>query len=221
MKYQSQMLADTRSSVLKRIRNPEDREAWERFYDLYADFIFSLARRRGLQEADASDVVQIVLIELAQKIGEFEYSRAKGRFRSWLATCTSHRIKDALRKRHRRQKREVTGLDHNERRTEYIMRHADPAKTDFEMMIEQEWQDAIKDHALRETREHVSAKQFELFHAYVIEEWPVDRVMNTYAVSRDQVYQAKRRVGLVFDAALKEAEREMEAPEKSSNNKRK
>ena len=210
MKYQSQMLADTRSSVLQRVRNPEDRQAWERFYDLYADFIFSLARRSGLQEADSADVVQAVMIELAGKMGRFEYDRKKGRFRSWLATCTSHRIKDAMRVRQRRQKREVAGLDQNERRTEYILRHADPAKTDFDRMVEEEWQDAIKDHALVETRKNVSAKQFELFHAYVVEEWTVDRVMKTYNVSRDQIYQAKRRVGVVFDSAIQVAERVLE-----------
>lgn len=210
MKYRSKCLDDTRSSVLKRVRNPEDVEAWERFYDLYADFIFSLGRRSGLQEADAADVVQSVLIELAGKIGQFEYDREKGKFRSWLATCAGYRIKDAQRVHQRRQQREVTGLNHSEHRTESILRHADPARNDFETIVEEEWREALIDRALRETRKNVSAKQFELFHAYVIEEWSVDRVMKTYNVSRDQVYQAKRRIGQVFDAALQEAERELE-----------
>jgi RNA polymerase sigma factor (sigma-70 family) len=210
MKYRSKCLADTRSSVLKRVRNPDDVEAWERFFDLYADFIFSLARRSGLQEADAADVVQSVLIELTGKIGQFEYDPGKGKFRSWLATCAGYRIKDALRVRERHQQREVTGLDHREHRTEYILRHADPARNDFETIVEEEWREALIDRALHDTRKNVSSKQFELFHAYVIEEWPVDRVMKTYNASRDQVYQAKRRVGQVFDTAVQEARRALE-----------
>ena len=58
----------------------------------------------------------------------------------------------------------------------------------------------------------VAPKQFSLFHAYAIEEWPVAKVMKTYGVTRDQVYQAKRRVGKVFTAAVQEAERTLDRP---------
>ena len=79
-------------------------------------------------------------------------------------------------------------------------------------MADEEWVALVRERALRDTREAVSAGQFSLFHAYVIENWPVERVMKTYGVSRDQVYQAKRRVGKIYTAAASQAHRTLEKP---------
>ena len=51
----------TRASLLVRIRDPEDKDAWRQFVAIYAPLIHGLARRRGLQDADASDLTQEVL----------------------------------------------------------------------------------------------------------------------------------------------------------------
>ena len=212
MKYRNPHLADTRSSVLQKIRDPENTSAWERFFDQYADFIFSLARRSGLQTADADDVLQTVLIEVAKAIQTFEYDRTKGKFRSWLATCTRHRINDLLRVKYRRAAREVGGFDSTEGRTEFLLRQADPGPDQFQEMADEEWATLIRNQALRKTQTTVSPKQFSLFHAYAIEEWPIAKVMKTYGVTRDQVYQAKHRVGKIFTAAAQAAEDELDQP---------
>jgi len=212
MKYRNPQMAETRSSVLKKIRDPENDAAWERFFDQYGNYIFTLARRSGLQDADADEVLQAVMIEVAKKIRTFEYNRGKGKFHSWLATCVNHRVIDILRANARRNSREVHGLDRSETQTEFILRQADPGPDQFQEMADEEWTTLVRDAALRKTRDAVSPKQFELFHAYAIEEWPVEKVMKTYGVSRDQVYQAKRRVGQVYTAAAAEAEAELNTP---------
>ena len=212
MKYRNHHLTGTRSSVLRKIRDPENASAWERFFDQYADFIFSLARRSGLQAADADDILQTVLIEVAKSIQTFEYDRTKGKFRSWLATCAQHRITDLLRVKYRREARIIGGLDRTEERTEFILRQADPGPDRFQKMADEEWAALVRDRALHATKAAVAPKQFSLFHAYAIEEWPVAKVMKTYGVTRDQVYQAKRRVGKVFTAAVQEAERTLDRP---------
>lgn len=212
MKHRNPQWADTRSSVLKKIRDPENDSAWERFFDQYGDYIFTLARRSGLQDADADEVLQTVMIEVAKKIRTFEYNRGKGKFRSWLATCVSHRVKDLLRVKYRREAREIHGLDRSETQTEFILRQADPSPDQFKEMADEEWTALVMDSALRKTKAQVSPMQFQLFHAYVIEEWPVEKVMKTYGVSRDQVYQAKRRVGQAYSAAAQDAEQELDRP---------
>ena len=58
----------TRPSLLIRIRNAGDREAWQQFVDLYAPLIYGLARKRGLQDADAADVTQEVFRAVANRI---------------------------------------------------------------------------------------------------------------------------------------------------------
>ena len=215
MKYSNPHLADTRSSLLRKIRDPENNAAWERFFDQYSDFIFALARRSGLQAADADEVLQSVLIEVAKSIRTFEYNPEKGKFRSWLATCAHRRITDLLRVKYRRESREVGGLDRSEEHTEFILRQADPGPDQFKEMAEEEWRALVKGMALRKTKEKISPKQFSLFHAYAIEEWPIEKVMKTYGATRDQIYQSKRRVGKVYISAARESERELEHPTQS------
>jgi RNA polymerase sigma-70 factor (ECF subfamily) len=78
----------TRPSLLLRIRDDQARDAWAIFVDTYVPLIYGYCRKRGLQEADARDVVQEVLL----RIRCFEYQPERGQFRAWLATVTRHEI---------------------------------------------------------------------------------------------------------------------------------
>src|SRR5262249_41086537 len=61
-------------------------EAWSRFVDLYAPLVFGHARRRGLQDADAADLTQVVLRAVASAVSRLEYDPRRGSFRGWLFT---------------------------------------------------------------------------------------------------------------------------------------
>jgi RNA polymerase sigma factor (sigma-70 family) len=109
----------TRPSLLVRIRDAGDREAWRQFVDLYAPLIYGLARKRGLQDADAADVTQEVFRAVANRMasnresaarnqgsevashesGAWEYDPKRGSFRSWLYTVTRRKISDFLTSR--------------------------------------------------------------------------------------------------------------------------
>jgi RNA polymerase sigma-70 factor, ECF subfamily len=82
----------TRVSLLVRLRDPADDEAWRTFVDVYAPLVYSYCRRKGLQEADASDVTQEVLTQVARSIPDFTYDRSRGRFRDWLGTVARRRL---------------------------------------------------------------------------------------------------------------------------------
>ena len=212
MKYRSSRLEETRTSVLRAIRDPGNQTAWNRFFDLYAGYLFSLARRSGLLDADADDVVQTVLVEVAGKMRDFTYDRSKGRFRGWLATCARYRINDARARLRRNRARETGGPAGAYTGTAFMDNLIDGREDAFDRLAEEEWQALVMGLALEKTRARVALKAFELFHAYVIDEWPVARVMETYGVSRDVVYQAKRRVGKVFAQAVLDARQEAEQP---------
>lgn len=83
---------NTRPSLLLRIRNADDNGAWRTFVDLYGPVIYGYARKKGLADADAADVVQEVLAQVARSIQSFEYQPAKGRFRGWLCAVTRSKI---------------------------------------------------------------------------------------------------------------------------------
>ncbi|WP_165227001.1 RNA polymerase sigma factor [Aquisphaera insulae] len=77
---------DTRASLLVRIRDGRDAEAWSQFVEMYGPLIYDYGRRGGFQDADAADLAQEVLQAVAGAAGRFEYDPARGSFRSWLFT---------------------------------------------------------------------------------------------------------------------------------------
>ena len=85
-----QSFSRTRISLLLRLRQaPADQGAWAEFVDRYGRQIHAWCRRWGLQEADAEDVTQTVLLQLASKLQTFSYDPTR-RFRAWLKTLTHH-----------------------------------------------------------------------------------------------------------------------------------
>ncbi len=95
----------TRPSLLLRMRDGQDADAWRTFVELYAAMVFRQCRRKGLQDADATDVTQEVLIEIARAIRKFEYQPERGRFRDWLWTITNRKLAQFFE----RQNREPAG----------------------------------------------------------------------------------------------------------------
>jgi RNA polymerase sigma-70 factor (ECF subfamily) len=94
----------TRASLLVRLRDGRDQEAWREFVRLYAPVVYGFARKRGLQDADAADVMQDVLRSVAGAAGHLEYDPRRGSFRGWLHTVTRNKLYDFLdsRRRHAR-----------------------------------------------------------------------------------------------------------------------
>jgi len=82
----------TRASLLLRIRDGQDKEAWRQFVEIYASLIYGFARKRGLQDADAADLMQDVLRSVASAVGRLDYDPRRGSFRSWLYTVTRNKL---------------------------------------------------------------------------------------------------------------------------------
>jgi RNA polymerase sigma-70 factor (ECF subfamily) len=78
---------DTPASLLERLRQPDPEQAWTRFVELYTPLLYFWARRLGLHDADAADLVQDVLTLLVRKLPEFTYEPGRS-FRAWLHTVT-------------------------------------------------------------------------------------------------------------------------------------
>jgi RNA polymerase sigma factor (sigma-70 family) len=94
----------TRASLLVRLRDPADADAWTEFARLYASVIYGFARKRGLQDADAADLMQEVLRSVAAAVGRLDYDPRKGTFRGWLYSITRNKVYNFLdgRRRHPR-----------------------------------------------------------------------------------------------------------------------
>jgi RNA polymerase sigma-70 factor (ECF subfamily) len=82
----------TRASLLLRLRDPRDAEAWRQFVQVYASVVYGFARKRGLQDADAADLMQEVFRSVAGAAGRLDYDPKRGSFRGWLYTITRNKI---------------------------------------------------------------------------------------------------------------------------------
>ena len=92
------MQTETRPSLLLRIRDASDRDAWQEFTSIYRPAIVRMARLRGLQNADAEDLAQQVLISVAEAIAGWKHDPDRARFRTWLNRVTHNAVLNALRK---------------------------------------------------------------------------------------------------------------------------
>src|SRR5215472_12067762 len=93
--------SETRITLLGRLRrDPTNQEAWAEFVEHYGSKIYGWCRKWHLQEADAQDVTQNVLLKLAQKLREFTYDPSRS-FRAWLKTLTRHAWSDFVESRQR------------------------------------------------------------------------------------------------------------------------
>jgi RNA polymerase sigma-70 factor (ECF subfamily) len=99
-------MTETRTSLLRRVRNPADSASWAEFVGLYEPLLLSYVRQRGLNEHDARDVVQSIFITLLRKMPNFELDKSRGRFRTWLWRVSHNAVVDRARANHRIQKAE-------------------------------------------------------------------------------------------------------------------
>lgn len=91
----------TRGTLLSRVRDINDAEAWRDFVADYGPLILKWCAKHGLQESDSADVVQDVLTRLITAMQTFEYNPGRGRFRGWLKTVTQNAIADFVESRQR------------------------------------------------------------------------------------------------------------------------
>ncbi len=91
-------MTETPRSLLERLRQPREAEAWDRFVSLYTPLIYAWGRYAGLQEADAEDLAQDVFLKLINVMPTFNYDPNMG-FRGWLRTVTLNTWRDRRKRR--------------------------------------------------------------------------------------------------------------------------
>ena len=173
----------TRSSVLAAVKDTGDAAAWARFFDLYAGFVFAIARSKGLSSEDADDIVQGVFSELARKIPTFEYDRTKGKFRSYLLGLINWRVLDKLK----------ADMRESELNAAYCEEAKSATPVAEDAFVDQEWQNAAFNEALRRLQAEVRPDHFAAFVESTVEGIDTETVMRLHGMTRDNIYQIRAR----------------------------
>jgi RNA polymerase sigma-70 factor (ECF subfamily) len=165
---------------LERLRRPDDPAAWARFVELYTPLLYTWARRAGLQEADAADLVQDVLTLLFRKLPEFVYDRRQS-FRGWLRTVTLNKLWEGRR-----------------RRAPVVVGSAAladvPASDDAAAIEEADYRRHLVHQALRLLQGEFPPTTWVAFREYVVADRRVEEVAAELGVRVGTVYAAKSRV---------------------------
>lgn len=172
----------THASLLERLRRPGQQDAWERFVELYTPLLYSWARRVGLQDPDAADLVQDVFATLVQKMPAFVYDPQQS-FRAWLRTVTLNQWRDNGKRRGRRP----------------LAGNADaladvPSPEDGDAFWEAEYRQHLVGRALEVIRAEFQPTTWKACWGFLVEGRPAADVAAELGLSENAVYIAKCRV---------------------------
>jgi len=175
----------TNPTLLGRLRRmPSDPEAWRQFVDRYGPRILMWCRHWGLQPADASDVMQAVLLKLLGALQTFEYDPSRS-FRAWLKTLTQHAWLDTVRS----VRRQSTG-------DEALLQQLDSiaARDDLVQQLEQTYERELLELAMQRVQLQVLPKTWEAFQRTVLEGQPPASVAAALQTTLANVYKSRSNV---------------------------
>lgn len=177
----------TRVTLLGRLRrDPSDPAAWAEFVDHYGAKIYGWCRRWHLQDADAQDVTQAVLLRLAAKLREFTYDPSKS-FRAWLRTLTHHAWSDYLESRGR------PGLGSGDSNVAQWLQSVE-ARDDLVRQLEDRFDHEVLQEAMTRVRLRVAPQTWEAFRLTALEGLSGADAARQIPMQVAQVFVAKRRV---------------------------
>jgi RNA polymerase sigma factor (sigma-70 family) len=181
----------TRQTLLSRLKDRDDSDSWREFFETYSRLIYGVARRAGLDETEAQEVVQETLITVANKLPEFRYDPKKGSFKGWLRHTARWRIQDQLRKRQRDERlreatRTLAGVDDPS-----FSEKDDPA---FDRIWLKEWEEHLMKAAIARVKKQVDPREFQVFDFCTLKGWPAARVARELNLFRPRVYYLNKKV---------------------------
>ncbi|MBK7403340.1 MAG: sigma-70 family RNA polymerase sigma factor [Phycisphaerales bacterium] len=192
----------TRPSLLSRLRDHSDDEAWRQFESKYRELILRYCRRRGLQAADAEDIRQATMLRLVRSLPAFAYDPSRGRFRDYLYRVVRSAMSDQISRPN--QPVAAVGTDSASPEAE---REAAP-----DTLWEQEWIDHHFRLAMSTVRAAFETRSILIFERLLAGQ-SVESVGAEFTVSTQAVHKVKQRIRDRLKELIDEQIREEESVE--------
>jgi RNA polymerase sigma-70 factor (ECF subfamily) len=191
-------LPTTSPTLLARLRhNPSNDAAWDEFVDQYGRHIYRWCRQWRLQDADAEDVAQEILLKLARALRDFTYNPQRS-FRGWLKTVAHHAWRDFVDGQHRA--RPIT----DERIRELLQ--SVEAREDLIQKLEEAFDYELLEAAKVQVRLRVAPHTWEAFRLVAIEGLPVAEVATRVHMQIAMVYVVKSKVQKMLQKEIQKLE---------------
>jgi RNA polymerase sigma factor (sigma-70 family) len=180
-------LPTTRVTLLNQLRqDPSDQAGWDEFVERYGRHIYRWCRQWKLQNADAEDVTQDILVKLTQKLGAFAYDPSRS-FRGWLKTVAHHAWRDFADSRRRAQR------GAGDRQVQELLLTLE-AREDLARKLEEAFDLEVLEAAQVRVRLRVAPHTWEAFRLVALEGLSVAEVAATVQLQVAMVYVAKSKV---------------------------
>jgi RNA polymerase sigma factor (sigma-70 family) len=176
----------TRQSLIVKLRDPADSAAWSEFVALYEPLVYRLARRKGLQDADAKDVCQEVFRAVAGSVDRWNPER--GSFRGWLRAIARNLLINFITRGGRHARGSGTTSVQ-----ELLEAHpaGDPSAT---ALFEHEYKRQLFQSAASEVKSEFTPATWQAFWQTAVEDRPPAEVAAEFGLSVGSVYVARSRV---------------------------
>jgi RNA polymerase sigma factor (sigma-70 family) len=185
-------------TLLARLRHdPSNEAAWDEFVEQYGRHIYRWCRQWRLQDADAEDVAQEILLKLARKLRDFAYD-PESSFRGWLKTVAHHAWRDFVDGRERAGR---TGDEHLRELLESV-----EARDDLIAKLEEAFDFELLEAAKVQVRLRVAPHTWEAFRLVAIEGLPAAEVASKVQMQVAMVYVAKSKVQKMLQEEIKKLE---------------
>jgi RNA polymerase sigma factor (sigma-70 family) len=175
----------TQRSLIFRLRDRDDAAAWAEFVSLYEPLIYRLARRKGLQDADARDLGQEVFRAVARSVDRWDPER--GGFRAWLSQICRNLVINFLTRRREPRGSGATSVQE-------LLEARPAADPDATALFEAEYRRHLFHWATGKVRGDVAPTTWQAFWRTAIEGRPPSEIAAELGLSVGAVYVARSRV---------------------------
>ena len=192
-------LPTTRVSLLTRLRQePSDQAGWDEFVERYGRHIYRWCRQWKLQDADAEDVTQNILMKLTQQLRTFAYDPSRS-FRGWLRTVAHHAWRDFEDSRRHAQR---TAGDSQVQELMLTLE----AREDLAQKLEEAFDLELLEAAKVRVRLRVAPHTWEAFRLVALEGVPAAEVAAAVRIQVAMVYVAKSKVQRMLQEEIRKLE---------------
>ncbi len=193
----------TSATLLGRLRQgPTDQAAWNDFVQRYGRQIYRWCRQWDLQEADAEDVTQTVLVKLAEKMREFDYD-ASGSFRGWLKTVAHHAWHKFVMSRQR------GGVGSGDTAVGELLDSV-AARDDLAAKLEEEFDRELLEQAIARVQLRLEPRTWEAFRLLALEGLSGAKAAERLGMKVATVFVAKSKVQKMLQEEIRKLERSEE-----------
>ncbi len=172
----------TRYTLIQRVKDPKNEDAWASFIGAYEGYIHSVLQRVGISRDEAIDLSQEILLKLWKELPSFNYEPNRGKFRSWLYQIIRNTAYSHLKARHSEQQRIDLYFKDNQEGSGQI-----------DELMREEWKAHICQKALDNLRGTFTDQSVEIFEKTLAGQ-EVSELAVSYGVKENTIYRIKNRV---------------------------